>query len=50
MIKYLLNEAEWDQHEIKDQREFNPLQPSVAYLYLPKTLENLKVFWCFQGV
>ena len=28
----------------------NPLQPGVAFLYLLKTSENLKVFWCFQGV
>ena len=30
--------------------EFNPLQPGVAFLYPLKTSENLKVFWCFQGV
>ena len=28
---------------------FNPLQPSVAFLYPLKTSEDLKVFWCFQG-
>ena len=28
----------------------NPLQPSVAFLYPLKTSENLRVFWCFQGV
>ena len=26
------------------QREFNPLQPDVAFLYPLKTSENLKVF------
>ena len=29
---------------------FNPLQPSVAFLYPLKTSEDLKVFWCFQRV
>ena len=29
---------------------FNLLQPSAAFLYPLKTPENLKVFWCFQGV
>ena len=28
----------------------NPLQPGVAFLYSLKTSENLKAFWCFQGV
>ena len=28
---------------------FNPLHPGVAFLYPLKTLEDLKVFWCFQG-
>ena len=28
---------------------FNPLQPSVAFLYPLKTSENLNVFWCFRG-
>ena len=31
-------------------RAFNPFQSSVALLYPLKTSENLKVFWCFQGV
>ena len=30
--------------------ELNPLQPGVAFPYSLKTSENLKVFWCFQGV
>ena len=29
---------------------FNSFQPSDAWLYLLKTSENLKVFWCFQAV
>lgn len=29
--------------------EINPLQPDAAYLYPPKTSENLKVFLCFRG-
>ena len=28
----------------------NPVQPAVAYLYHPKTSENPKIFWCYQGV
>ena len=28
----------------------NPLQTGFAFLYPLKTSENLKVFWCFQGV
>ena len=28
----------------------NPLQPGVTYLYPLETSENLKVFYCFQGV
>ena len=28
----------------------NPLQPSVAYLYPLKTLENLEIFGCFKGL
>ena len=29
---------------------FNTLQPGVAYLHPLERSENLKVFWCFQGV
>ena len=28
----------------------HPLQPGIAYLYPLKTIENLKIFWCFKGV
>ena len=28
---------------------FNPFVPNVPFLYPLKTLENLKVFWYFQG-
>ena len=28
----------------------NPFVPSAPFLYPLKTSENLKVFWCFQGV
>ena len=31
-------------------KHINSFQPSVAHLYRLKTSENLKVFWCFQGV
>ena len=27
-----------------------PFVPNVLFLYPLKTSENLKVFWCFQGV
>ena len=30
--------------------EFNPFFPNATFLYSLKTSENLKVFWCFQGV
>ena len=30
--------------------QFNLLQPGVAFLYSLKKWENLKIFWCFQGV
>ena len=36
--------------KLVDKNWFNPLQPGVAYLYPLKTLENLKVSGCFQGV
>ena len=29
---------------------FNPFVPNASYLYPLKTSENIKVFWCFQGV
>ena len=29
---------------------FNPFVPNAPFLYPLKTLENRKVFWCFQGV
>ena len=29
---------------------FNPLVPCTPFLYPLKTLENLQVFWCFQGL
>ena len=29
---------------------FNPFVPNAPFLYPLKTSENLKVFWCFQGV
>ena len=29
--------------------EFNPIFPNATFLY-PLKIENLKVFWCFQGV
>ena len=32
------------------QQFINPLQPGLAFLHPLKTSENLKVFWCFQGV
>ena len=28
----------------------NPFVPNATFLYPLKTLENRKVFWCFQGV
>ena len=28
----------------------NPFVPNAAFLYPLKTLQNRKVFWCFQGV
>ena len=30
--------------------DLNPCVPIVLFLYPPKTSENRKVFWCFQGV
>ena len=29
---------------------FNQFVPRAPFLYPLKTLENLNVFWCFQGV
>ena len=29
---------------------FNPFVLSALFLYLPKTLEKIPVFWSFQGV
>ena len=36
--------------DFSEKNSVNPLQPGVAFLYPLKTSENLKVFWCFQGV
>ena len=30
--------------------QFNPFVPSAPFLYPLKSLGNVKVFWCFQGV
>ena len=30
--------------------KFNPFVPKAPFLYPLKTSENLRVFWCFQGV
>ena len=37
-------------HELISSVSLNPLQPGIAFLYPLKASENLKVFWCFQGV
>ena len=37
-------------HELISSISLNPLQPGIAFLYPLKASENLKVFWCFQGV
>ena len=29
---------------------FNPFVSNAAFLFPLKTLENLTVFWCFEGV
>ena len=28
----------------------NPFVPNTVFLYRLKTLQNRKIFWCFQGV
>ena len=38
-----------DGNEMVFDLYINLLQSGFAYLYLLKTSENLKVFWCFQG-
>ena len=48
-IPPLVNQTCCNEIWINDQ-EFNPFVPSAPFLYPLKTLENRKVFWCFQGV
>ena len=42
---------EWSCFQVKVTRPLlNPFVPNAPFLYLLKTLENRKVFWCFRGV
>ena len=47
------NEKDYDffnSDKLIEQFLFNPFVPDASFLYPLKTLENLMVFWCFQGV
>ena len=36
---------------MQDNKSYlNPFVPSAPFLYLLKTSEKRKIFWCFQGV
>ena len=37
-------------HPVLRMSSVNPFVLSAPFLYLLKTPENLKIFWCFQGV
>ena len=56
LFKSIKESEDWV-HSISEIREnlsertsINPFVPNAPFLYPVKTLENLTVFWCFQGV